>query len=384
MEKQIAPQVHYVGVIDKDLKKFDIVMDTEGTTYNSYLIVDEKIALIDTVKESFFDEFIENVKGIVDPSRIDYIICQHLEPDHSGSVRKLLQYAVNAQVITSNSGKIFLSQQLNKEFPSLIVKDQETLSIGKKTLRFLSAPFLHWADVMFTWLADDNLLFSCDAFGAHFPDIEQAAYPGEPYFTEYYDAIMSPFSSHILKTIEKIKDLPIEILAPSHGPILRKDPDYFINKYYEYSKPREIRPYVVAAYASAYGYTNSLIQAAVEVLEENIETKVYNLETDSVSQIAQEISQAKAVLIGTPTFNQDAVHPVWDLVTSLSPIVNRGKPAVVFGSYGWSGEAVQLISNHLKGLKFDVLEGLRVQFKPTANDLSQAKIRARDLMGKIN
>src|SRR5665648_548673 len=376
MSFQIIPNVYSVGVKDPELAKFDIVVPTHGTTYNSYLIVGEKIALVDTVKEEFFQEFLANIQSIIDPAKIDYIITQHSEPDHTGSLKKLLTVATNAVVVLSIPGSKFIRQQLNEEFPHKIVTDQ-------KTLRFITAPFLHWADVIFTYLEEDQVLFSCDAFASHFPETDQHKTQLEPDFTLYYQAIMAPFAPHIQKAVAKVIDLPIKIIGPSHGPILIDHPKDYILKYKEMSEPVEVSPYVVVAYASAYGYTKSLAYSIINELSPLIEVKVFDIEKDSRSEIVASINNSKAVLLGSPTFNQDAIEPVWFLMASLSAIINKRKPAAAFGSYGWSGEAVEMMSQRLKGLKFDVLPGVRAQFAPTPEDLAKAQELARLVLAKI-
>jgi len=383
MAFEIIKGVYSVGVKDPKLAKFDIIVPTPGTTYNSYLIVGKKIAVIDTVKEEFFQEFLANIQSISDPAKIDYIITQHSEPDHTGSLKQLLKVAPNAVVVLSMPGSKFVRQQLNEEFPHKIVTDQETLDLGGKTLRFITAPFLHWADVIFTYLEEDQVLFSCDAFASHYPETDQIKTPLEPDFTLYYKAIMAPFAPHIQKAVAKVIDLPIKIIGPSHGPILRDQPKDYILRYKVMSEPVVVSPYVVVAYASAYGYTKALANSIINELSPHIEVKVFNLENDDRSEIVASINNAKAVLFGSPTFNQDAIEPVWFLMASLSAIINRGKTAAAFGSYGWSGEAVDLMSQRLKGLKFDVLPGVRAQFAPTQEDLVKAEELARSVLAKI-
>jgi len=383
MTFEIVSNVYSVGIKYPELKKFDIVVPTPGTTYNSYLVVGEKVALIDTVGEKFFEEFLANIQSIIDPAKIDYIITQHSEPDHSGSLKQFLKVAPNAVVLLSMPGSKFVKQQLNEEFPHKIIVDQETLDLGGKTLRFITAPFLHWADVVFTYLEEDQMLFSCDAFATHYPEIDQLKTPLEPDFTLYYQAIMAPFAPHIQKAVAKVIDLPIKIIGPSHGPILRDHPKDYILRYKEMSQPKEVPPYVVVAYASAYGYTKALANSIINELSPHIEVKVFDLENDVRSEIVESINNAKAVLFGSPTFNQDAIEPVWFLMASLSAIINRGKIAAAFGSYGWSGEAVELMSQRLKGLKFNVLPGVRAQFSPTPEDLTMAQELARLVLSKI-
>ncbi len=384
MVTQISPSVYSVGVKHPELKKFDIVVDTAGTTYNSYLIIGEKIALIDTVRREFSQQLLDNISSIVDPAKIDYLIVQHTEPDHSGSVSVILEHAPSAQVLISPAGAKFLRQQLNADFSHQLITDQLTLDLGGKTLRFLTAPFLHWSDSIFTYLEEEEVLFSCDAFSLHYPETDSRSVPLEPYFTQYYEAIMSPFAPFIQKAVDKVKDLSLKVVATSHGPIWTENPSEMIRLYGEMSRPLETSPYLVVAYASAYGFTRRLAETLIGELEKEIAVKVFDLENDRKEEIIEAINLSKGVIIGSPTFNQDAIYPVWSLLGHLSPIINRGKIASAFGSYGWSGEAVELISQRLQGLKLKVIPGVRAQFSPTEDDLSKIRDLSRSILDSIH
>lgn len=383
MVTQLAPGVYSVGVKHPELKKFDIIMDTPGTTYNSYLVVGEKIALIDTVRREFGEELLANIRSVIDPAALDYIVVQHTEPDHSGSIPLILSHAPHAQILISPAGAKFLKQQLNGDFPHQVVTEQTRIDLGGKTLSFYSAPFLHWSDTMFTYLSEDRVLFSCDAFSLHYPETDQSLVPVEPYFTQYYEAIMAPFAPSIQKAVQKISDLPIDIVGTSHGPILTDNPREYIRRYEEMSRPIPAPPYAVVVFASAYGFTRKLAEALIGELKKSIEVKVFDLENDRHEEILTAIDSSQAVLIGSPTFNQDAIYPAWTLLAHLSPIINRGKPAGAFGSFGWSGEAVELLSQRLKGLKLNVLPGVRAQFNPTDDDLENIRQLGRDILTAV-
>ena len=235
----LAPDVHWVGAKDPGLAVFDIVIPTEYvTTYNAYLVRGtDKTALIDCVKRPFAEELFRNVSRFLPPERLDYVVINHSEPDHSGALADLLERNPTVTVYLSRSAKTFVDNLVNAGFPFRIVQDNEELPLGGKTLRFLNAPFLHWPDTILTYLVEDRILFPCDFLGAHYasPEFFNDELP-EPSsarkaFEFYYNTIMRPYKEHVLKACGKIKDLPIAMIAPSHGPILRNDPRSYIAWY---------------------------------------------------------------------------------------------------------------------------------------------------------
>ncbi|MBU4533680.1 MAG: FprA family A-type flavoprotein [Eubacteriales bacterium] len=377
----IAAGIDWVGVRNPDLRVFDIVMHTEeGTTYNAYLVRGEKTALIETVKLGFLDEMLERISSITELSKIDYIVLNHTEPDHSGSLGLLLDLMPQVEVLGSRAAIKFASQIINREFRHRVVADGEELDLGGRTLRFLAAPFLHWPDSIFTYVPESKVLFSCDAFGTH--------HSGEGLFDDrigdfgatmryYYDVIISPFRSYMLSAIAKIRPLDIEVIAPSHGPVLRTDPWRYVDLYEKWAReasPRET-PSVAVVYSSAYGYTRALAEEiAAGIRAEGIQADLIDAQVVPPGEVAAKIEAADGVLVGSPTFNRDAVPPIWFVLAHVSVITNRGKPAAAFGSYGWSGEAVKLIEQRLTGLQLKVVEpGLRVNFAPTDADRSEAR-----------
>lgn len=375
----VSDGVYYVGVQDPELRIFDIVMYTEyGTSYNAYLVKgSEKTALIETVKVKFFDEYIRNLQQVVDLSSIDYLIMNHTEPDHAGSVEKLLEKIPNLTILGSSTALTFLKGITNTNFPGRSLADGEEIDLGGKTLKFISAPFLHWPDSGYTYLKEDKILFTCDSFGCHYADdkvfsdlIEGDFYDAYKY---YFDAIMGPFKPYVREALEKIKDLDIKIICPGHGPVLRSNLDYYVDLYRKWSEPvvRESdKPLIVIAYVSAYGYTETLASNIAEGIETagDFEVKKYDLVYADREEVLKDIELADGILIGSPTINGDVLPPVWELLIRLSPIVHGGKVAAAFGAYGWSGEAVPSIENRLKALRMKVLPGLKVNFKPSMRE----------------
>lgn len=384
----IKPDFFWVGALDPNLRVFDIVMETEfGTTYNSYLLKgSEKTAIFETVKDKFFDEFLEKVSSVCDPAQIDYIVVNHTEPDHSGSVVKLLDYAPHATVVGSALAIKYMTQIINKPFNSLVVKEGDTLNLGNKTVKFISVPFLHWPDSMYSYIEEDQILVTCDSFGAHYSDgalfrsslvdgLEDDFLSAYKY---YYDMIMGPFKPYVLKALDKIKDLSLDYICPGHGMVL--DHKYIstsMSLYKEWSLPncRPV-PSVVIPYASAYGYTGQLaekIAEGVKAERPDLDVLVYDMVTTDFHEILSEVSMCSGLLIGSSTIVSDTVPPVWKLLTSLNATIHSGMKAGCFGSYGWSGEAITNIAERFKQLKFKTpVEPLRILFKPSEDDLQAA------------
>ncbi len=377
---KIKDDIYWIGALDPERRIFDIIMPLDrGTTYNSYLVKGEKIAIIEAVKIGFEGEFLSNIRSLIDPGEIDYVILNHLEPDHSGALATLLAEAPQAEVVVSRSGEHFVNNLLNREVKPLKMGDGDSLDLGGKTLQFIWAPFLHWPDTMFTYLVEEKVLFPCDFLGCHFCD--QRLYDDlvddfSHQFHYYFDTIMRPFKEYTLKALDKISGLEIELIAPSHGPILRTDPQRYIDLYREWSGPKpKVKKRALIFYASAYGNTARMAQEIARgVEEEEVEVALLNLEEVVPAEVLEEIEEADALIVGSPTFLGDAIKPIWDLLSSLTTIKVRGKIGAAFGSYGWSGEAVGLIEERLRNLKFKVPEpGVRAILVPTAEDLESCR-----------
>ncbi|MGE5380553.1 MAG: FAD-dependent oxidoreductase [Methylocystaceae bacterium] len=380
----IKENVYWVGAQDPGLKIFDIIMPTEyGTSYNAYLIKGTNhTALVETVKARFFDEYINDLQKLVDLNQIDYLIMNHTEPDHAGSVEELLKKIPGLTVLASPTAIRFLKEITNKKFKYLEVNHSDEIDLGGKTLQFISAPFLHWPDSMYTYLKQDEILFTCDSFGCHFSDPRLFNDLIDRDFSDayryYFDMIISPFKPFVLEALDKIKDLQLQIICPGHGPVLRKNLDYYINLYREWSTPitpdENALPKIVMAYVTAYGYTELIARGIAEGLAMvgDFDLRTFNLGESELQEVLAEITAADGLLIGSPTLNGDTLPPVWNLLTHLSPITHGDKVAAAFGAYGWSGEAVPNIENRLNMLRMKVLPGLRINFKPSERNLEEA------------
>jgi len=384
--KTIKDAVHYVGVPDPDLLTFDIVMETRyGTTYNSYLINAGIKVIIDTVKEKYKDQFINNIKQHIDPAEIDYIICNHTEPDHSGSLRHLLKLAKKAVVLGSGQALGYLKEMGDTPFESRKVKDGDTLDIGGKTLRFIGAPNLHWPDTIYTYLQEDRLLFTCDSFGAHYCsdkifDDEMDDYSDS--YKYYFDVILRPFSKFMLKAIEKIEPLDIDMICPGHGPVLRSYWTEKVSLARQYAKEyldqlKSTDTYILISYVSAYGYTKEMARSiAAGIRKEGYKNvEIVDIENIQLGDLEERIVRASGILIGSPTINKNTLLPVYKMFSLISPMRDKGKTAASFGSYGWSGEAVELIDSLLRNLKLNVPHpGMAIKFYP--DDDQKAELMA--------
>mgnify|MGYP000965369526 CR=1 FL=1 len=380
--EKVTDRVNWIGVLDPHLEIFDIVIPTEwGTTYNAYIINAEKITLVDTVKDVFTEPYIAKIKASVNLDMIEYLIVNHTEPDHAGSIAKLLEINPNITIVSTKAGYLFLKEQVNKTFRSLIVNDGDTLSLGDMNLEFSMAPFLHWPDSMFTYLKEEQILFTCDAFGCHFCDKNSKIFNDETddfkeAYRYYYDEIMSPFKSYIVEATKKISDLPIKIVATGHGPILRKEPKRYLDLYLNWSLPRKKdKKKLAVAYISSYGNTKKLAEAIASGFKNSGgEVDLLDVALMDFRMMRQTFEEADALAFGSPTFNADAVVPIWIALSAVSPKTSQNKPALAFGDYGWSGEGVSMITERLKSLKLKlVADGFKVRFAPTDIDLNKAK-----------
>jgi flavorubredoxin/NADPH-dependent 2,4-dienoyl-CoA reductase/sulfur reductase-like enzyme/rubredoxin len=384
---KVKENLFWVGVQDHDIRVFDIVMYTEyGTSYNSFLLkTGRHTVLFETVKLKFFDRFLANIKEVCDPSEIDYIVIDHTEPDHAGSLEKLLDYAPKAKVLASNVALSYLKEICNREIPGKAVADDEVLELDGLHLHFLSVPFLHWPDSIYTYIPELKTLVTCDSFGCHYADDkvfnDQIEGDFTPAYRYYFNCIMGPFKPYVRYALERIKPLAIETICCGHGPVLRKEIAHYIGLYEEWSRPApetpRDRPKVVTAFVSAYGYSERLareISAGVrDVIDADISLR--DMVTEDFDKVLAEIKAADGFLLGTCTINGDALPPIMNLAMGLNGVTEGGKVAGVFGSYGWSGEGPEMVMNRLSLLRMKTVEpAFKVMFNPDNKDkLAQAR-----------
>ncbi len=385
---ELAPKVHWVGALDPQIRIFDVIMHApRGTTYNAYLIQgEEKTALVDLSKPAFQQNLIDNVSRIVDPAEIDYLVLNHTEPDHSGCLDCFLKEATRAKVVCSKNAKRFVEALVNHDVCPMLMEGDDEIDLGGRKLRFVSAPFLHWPDTMFTYLEPDGILLPCDFLGAHYCDDRLfndlvADYSRE--FKYYFDVIMRPFKPYVLQALDKIAGLDLKMIGPSHGPILREDIGSYIDKYRAWASVpvRGDEKHLVVFYASSYGNTAQMAEGiALGAQEAGMKASLLDLSAVDAGQVVDQIEAADAIAVGSLTINGDAVKPVWDLLSSLATLNLRGKIAAAFGSYAWSGEAPKLIGQRLADLKMKLIgDPLRVNFTPTAEDLTTCRELGRQI-----
>lgn len=390
----ITEDVQWIGVLDYDIVTFDVVMTTEfGTTYNSYFINAEKKAVIETTKEKFWDVYYEKLKQVCDPAEIEYIILNHTEPDHSGNVANLLKVAPKAVVVGSGNAIRYMKDLLGFEFAHMIVKDNEKLSLGNKTLKFISAPNLHWPDSMYTWLEEDKVLFTCDSFGAHYADsrmIDKEVGNWDDAFKYYFDVILKPYSKFLLKAIDKISDLDIKAICNGHGPLLTNDWKRCVDLSKQLSEQALERPsqkHVFIPYVSCYGKTEQIANAIKDGILEvspDIKVDVLDVENSSIGELDEKIARSEAIIVGCPTINQNILLPIYKVFALISPLRDKGKIGAAFGSYGWSGEAQKLIFSNMKNLKLEMIdESVFVKFTAHKEDVQKANELGRKVAEKI-
>ncbi len=380
---KIKEGIWWVGVQHPELRVFDVVMTTQwGTSYNSYLVQgSEKIAVIDAVKEMFADDFIANIKQVIGDKKIDYIVCNHNEPDHSGALSKLVDFAPDATVLCSRPSKTLIRELLNRDFNCEVVADNTKIDLGGKTLQFIMAPFLHWPDSMFTYVPEDGFLSTCDVFGFHFSapqlfddltELDTNMVASQKY---YYDVIMSPFKSYVLEAIEKIRNLKIDVIGPSHGPVLRDNPQGAIDRYERWSqKPCNPQRKIYIGYVSAYGYTAQMAKALYEgIAKQGVEVEMEDIATVPTAEVVAKIYESEGFALGSPTLNRDVMPPVSAVLYSLCPYIVKGKKAALFGSYGWSGEACGYMSQRLTNIGVKVVGDTRAKLRPSTEELGLAK-----------
>lgn len=391
---KIADNVYYVGVSNPTLRVFDIIMTTEyGTTYNSYLVQgSEKTALIDGAHKGFENLFIENVEAITDMKSIDYMIVNHTEPDHSGAIRLAIEHNPDIVVYGTAACLKNLDNICRIPFNRVVVKDGDTLDLGGKTLTFCVSPNIHWPDTMMTYLAEDKMLFSCDFLGSHYAEptmYVHKAYKRELYekeFKVYYDAIMGPFAKFVLRALDRIKDLDIETVCPSHGPMLvGEDVKKAMDTYKEWSTPAVKENKTVAIYyVSAYGYTRQMCQYLADKLtEKGIVVSAFDVIKTDAADIAAHLGD-DCLVFGSPTLNRAALKPVLDVISCIDAISSAGRPYATLGCYGWSGEACAQLNDRCNSIKMkQVGESVRSQFTPTDEVYAQLDELAQQIADTI-
>lgn len=381
----LSERVHWIGALDPNLRTFDIILKTaNGTSYNAYIVRgSEGVAIIDTVKENFASDFFARLESVARYDEIKVIVLNHLEPDHTGALPELMRRAPQARLYISQKAQSMLKALLKQDafsFTPVLTGDQ--VSLGDRTLEFLHTPYLHWPDTQCTYLSEEKILFSGDVFGCHFCDARLFNDEVGDFrfsFEYYYAHIMRPFKEHVNRALDLIEPLlPLNKIVPAHGPLLRDQPQRYVRRYRELSRSAlqsEIadgEKTLLIFYISSYGNTRRMAEAIYEgaMSVENVRVSLYDLEGSELAPFVDLIESADGLVFGTPTINGDAVKPVWDLLSSLTVVNLKSKLGGVFGSYGWTGEAVKMVEDRLRGLKLRVpIPGLRIKLIPTDEEI---------------
>lgn len=386
---KVAERVYWVGAVDWNIRQFHGPSYTthQGTTYNSFLIMDDKKTLVDGVYAPFTGELIRHIREQMDPAALDYIVINHVEYDHSGALPEIKRLAPNARVFCSARAAESLKKMYFVDWDFNILKTGDTLSTGQRTLRFVEAPMLHWPDSMFTYLVEDQLLMPNDAFGQHLAsafrfddEVDQAALMDEA--AKYYANILYPFSALVLKKLDELSRLGISprIIAPSHGVIWRANPGRIVEAYARWASGKAADRAVII-YDTMWESTTKLALAILDgLVDENVEGRVFKASACDRSDIIKEVLDAGAVLVGSSTINRDVLPPISPILDDLAGLKPGGKVGVAFGSHGWGGGAVKTIEERLKNAGVELMrEGFTVKWVPTVEELADARELGRQV-----
>lgn len=392
--REIKKNVYWVGKVDWEIREFhgSEYSTHRGTTYNSYLVKDEKTALIDTVWSPFGAEFVENLDKNISLKNIDYVIAQHAEIDHSGGLAELMEHIPDTPVYCSKNGVKSLKGHFHKDWNFVPVKTGDTLSLGKKELVFIEAPLLHWPDSMFSYLTEDNILFSNDAFGQHLATefLTNDLVDQDELFQEcikYYANILTPFSGLVEKKIEEFKSLnvPVDMICPSHGVIWKENPLQIVGRYLDWSKNyRENQ--ITIVYDTMWNGTRKMAEAIAEGIrsaDDRVAVKLFNISHSDKNDVVTEVFKSKALLVGSPTINRGILSAVAGLLEQIRGLKFKEKKAAAFGTYGWSGESVDMINNGLKDAGFELMEsGIKSVWNPDEKSLKECIDFGKEIANK--
>ena len=395
MGKKITDNVTWVGKVDWDLVHFhgDELSTFHGSSYNAYLIKDEKNVLIDTVWRPYDREFVKRLKEVIDLKDIDYIVMNHNEIDHSGALPELLREIPDTPIYCTKKGEAILRGHYHQDWNYVNVKTGDTLNIGKHTLTFIEAPMLHWPDTMFTYMSGDEILFSNDAFGQHYAteslfdtaaDVQEVMYEAEKYYTN----ILNLYSPMVARKVKEVlgMNLPIKMIAPSHGVIWTKYISQIIESYQKWSTPYQENQ-ITIVYDTMWQSTRLMGEAIAEGIrraDPSVEVKLYNVAKEDKNDVLTQMFRSKAVLVGSPTINYGYSFAIAGILEMARGLKFKGKKAAAFGSYGWSGDAPKLITKHLQEAGFDVVDdGIKCLWVPDNKAIDECRDYGEQFCKKV-
>jgi flavorubredoxin len=385
---ELKKDIHWVGAVDWSIRDFHGYLTEKGTTYNAYLALDDKITLFDTVKKTFKGDLLHCIYKVIEPSRIDYLVVNHVEPDHSGALAEMMEVIKPEKLFCSPRGKKALLEHYHREdWPYEVVETGREISLGKRTVQFIETRMVHWPDSMFSYLKEDAVLISSDGFGQHWATSERfndEVNPAElmQRAAKYYANILLPYSSLIGKLIADVKklNLKIDMICPDHGLIWRDNPMQIVEAYEQWSKQTPKQKALVI-YDTMWSSTEKMAKAICDSLvQEGVSTQLMDLRVNHRSDVITELLDAKAVIIGSSTLNNGMLPRMADMLCYMKGLRPLNKVGAAFGSYGWSGEAVKLMTKSLEEMKMQVIHpGLSLMYVPTHETLRQCTELGREI-----
>ena len=389
---KIAEGIYDVGVLDWNIRDFHGYSTYRGSSYNAFLIIDEKVALIDTVKAPFADQLLANIAEVIDPAKIDVVVSNHTEMDHTGALPRVMQRIGEATPLyCSKMGAKNLAAHFPQAWNYHPVAEGETLFLGKRSLTFIETRMIHWPDSMFTYVPEDHILFSSDGFGQHYAGFEkfddqadtELMYQAKKYFAN----ILLLYAPRILKLLEKVvaMDIPIDMICPDHGLIWRKDPGRIIDAYFRWSR-QETEKKAVVIYDTMWKSTETMANAIAEgIASTDVAVKPIHIRSSHRSEIMTDVLDAAAVVVGSPTLNNQMFPTVADVLTYMKGLKPADKIGGAFGSYGWSGEAVKLVQAELEAMKFRMIDPApRLQYVPDGDGIAECYAYGRKIGAAVN
>jgi len=387
--KEIRPGIYWVGAIDWNVRNFHGYLTHEGTTYNAYLVVDEKIVLIDTVKQELTGQMMARIRQLIDPARIDYILSNHVEPDHSGGIAEVKRQAPQAIILTSVKGQKGLSRHYRADWPFQVVGSGDKISLGRRTLTFVTTPMVHWPDSMVTYLPEEKILFSNDAFGQHLATADR--YDDEIGWSilrkaaaKYYANIVMPFDKPVLKALDGLSGLPLELICPSHGIIWRSFLPRILGEYRKWAT-HELQARALIVFDSMWHSTEAMAEALEYGLsEQGVPVTLRNLRFNHVSDIMTDVLDSRLILLGSPTLNNGLLPTMGQFLTYLKGLKPQQRLGFAFGSYGWGGQAVAALETAMAELNWQrPLAGRRIEYVPETSELAEMKQIGRQLAAAV-